>query len=165
MRILSRSKMTMAPTSSTASNLARLVRIAAACFLGTCHSLRKRINEGLFVRLWESNLAKSVSTLTRTRFSLAAHSNSASSGAACMPLSRTWTASCPACDKASATTGDSALSIRNFTNRITHSQRVEVAVPAMPRRQNAKLLEYPLVVDQDMRLAIHPPSCLPLTHR
>jgi len=66
-------------------------------------------------------------------------SRTVSSGAACMPRSRTCTASCPAAFSASATRGERLLSMRNFTP----SAGAAALARGRPRQRTAVTRGYP----------------------
>src|SRR3990167_869681 len=72
------------------------------------------MTEGRFWRPRVSNVPKSVSADTSTLSSARAAWTTTESSASCRFQVRTWAASCPAACSRSATSGDSALSIRNF---------------------------------------------------
>jgi len=145
-RIRDCSKTTALPWSSASWIASMFLRRRATWILGRLSvPLRNKITEGLLSCRRANNVPKSVSAEIITRFSTAARVKISSSVAACIPKSRTWTASYPDSRKASATAGERALSIKNLTRPAI----VGVPVPGLLPPRIVKPPEYLLAPNQE----------------
>ena len=112
------SNVTTAPRRTSSSTTGRFARRRVTCCSGLRPVPRRnKMNEGFAFLRSASRVPKSVSAETTILSSASASAKISSSLAAWRLRSHTWTALCPAFFNSAATSGDSALSTRNFTNR------------------------------------------------